>query len=161
MYGPNYVKLSRVFAVQLFSMIFEHSATPGPIRPPLVPQPCHHRLHSPRPHPCTATHTARDSDLGSANHDMSRLSILAYLNDAPIHGLIDIPLAYFQPILVVAPSPLAPRPHTATHTTRDSNLGNKAFLPLLSPNVSACSVVKRLVVSEGREELTTKAASCC
>jgi hypothetical protein len=52
MYGPNYVKLSRVFAVQLFGMIIEHYAalrTPGPIRPPLVPQPCHHRLHSPRP----------------------------------------------------------------------------------------------------------------
>jgi hypothetical protein len=28
-------------------------------------------------------------------------------------------------------------------------------------NVSSCSAVKRLVVSEGREELTTKAAACC
>jgi hypothetical protein len=35
---------------------------------------------------------ARDSNLGSGNHDMSRLSALAYLNDAPIHGLTDIPL---------------------------------------------------------------------
>jgi hypothetical protein len=93
MYGPNYVKLSRVFAVQLFSMFIGHyagRATPGPIRPPLAPQPCHHRLHSPSPHPCTATPAARDSNLGSGNHDMSRLSALAYPNDAPIHGLTDI-----------------------------------------------------------------------
>ena len=37
----------------------------------------------------TATHAARDSNLDSGNHDMSRLSTLAYLNDAPIHGLTD------------------------------------------------------------------------
>jgi hypothetical protein len=55
---------------------------------------------------------------------MSRLSTLAYLNDAPIHGLTDIPLAYFQRILGVAPSPLALRPHTATPTACDSNLGS-------------------------------------
>jgi hypothetical protein len=40
MYGPNYVKLSRVFAVQLFSMFSGHytayRAAPGPIRPPLA-----------------------------------------------------------------------------------------------------------------------------
>jgi hypothetical protein len=28
-------------------------------------------------------------------------------------------------------------------------------------NVSSCSMAKRLVVSEGREELTTKATTCC
>jgi hypothetical protein len=93
MYGPNYVKLSRVFAVKLFSMFIGHyAATPGPIRPPLAPQPCHHRLHSPHPHPCTATPTARDSNLDSGNQDMSRLSTPAYPNDAPIHGLTDMPL---------------------------------------------------------------------
>ena len=32
---------------------------------------------------------------------------------------------------------------------------------VVGANVSSCSVVKRLVVSEGREELTTKAATCC
>jgi hypothetical protein len=32
---------------------------------------------------------------------------------------------------------------------------------LLGAVVSSCSVVKRLAVSEGREELTTKAATCC
>jgi hypothetical protein len=35
MYGPNYVKLSRVFAVQLFSMIIEHYAALAP-RPGLI-----------------------------------------------------------------------------------------------------------------------------
>jgi hypothetical protein len=185
MYGPNYVKLSRLFAVQLFSMFIGHYATLPPVRSDPhwpAPQPCHHRLHSPRPHPYTATHAVRDSNLGSGNHDMSRLSTLAYLNDSPIHGLTDIPLrllptdsrsgtldprtrrdtatrtardsnldsgnldmsrlstlaylndapihgltaiylyAYFQQILGVAPSPLAPRPHTSTPAARDSNL---------------------------------------
>ena len=32
---------------------------------------------------------------------------------------------------------------------------------VVGANVSPCSVVKRLVVSEGREELTTKATTCC
>jgi hypothetical protein len=32
MYGPNYVKLSRVFAVQLFSMIIEHYGALPPVR---------------------------------------------------------------------------------------------------------------------------------
>jgi hypothetical protein len=75
-------------------MIIEHYAALPPVRsdPPLVPQPCHHRLHSPRPHPYTATPAARDSNLDSGNHDMSRLSTRAYLNDAPIHGLTDTPL---------------------------------------------------------------------
>jgi hypothetical protein len=80
---------------------------PGPIRPPLAPKPYHHRLHSPRPRPGTATHTTRDPNLGSGNHDMSRLSTFAYLNDAPSQGLADIRLAYSQRVLGVAPSPLA------------------------------------------------------
>jgi hypothetical protein len=41
----------------------------------------------------TRQHPARDSNLGSGNHDMSMLSTPAYLNDAPIHGLTDKPLA--------------------------------------------------------------------
>jgi hypothetical protein len=32
MYGPNYVKLSRVFAVQLFGMTIEHYAALPPVR---------------------------------------------------------------------------------------------------------------------------------
>jgi hypothetical protein len=62
---------------------------------------------APRPH--AATPIARDSNLGSGNHDMPRLSKLAYLNDAPIHGLADI-----QRILGVAPRPSHPE---QTHTT--------------------------------------------
>jgi hypothetical protein len=42
--------------------------------------------------PDTATHTARDPNLDSGNHDMFRLSTPAHPNDAPIHGLTDIPL---------------------------------------------------------------------
>jgi uncharacterized protein YbdZ (MbtH family) len=63
-----------------------------------------------------STNTARDPNLGSANHDMSWLSALAYPNDAPIHGLADIPLDYYQRILGVAPPPLAPD-HTRQHIT--------------------------------------------
>ena len=69
---------------------------------------------APRPH--TATHAARDSNLDSDNHDMSRLSALAYLNDAPIHGLTDKPLAYFQRILGGTLT-LAFRPDTHNTTT--------------------------------------------
>jgi hypothetical protein len=122
MYVPNYVKLSRVFAVQLFSMFIWHYVALPPvrsaIRPPLAPQPCHHRLHSPRPHPCTATPADRDSNLGSGNHDMSRLSALAYPNDAPIHGLADIPLAYSHRVLGVAPSPSLSTRHGNTRCSR-------------------------------------------
>jgi hypothetical protein len=104
MYGPNYVKLSRVFAVQLFRMLIGHYAALPPVRSD---------PHWSHIHAITAsirlalTHTlqyptnARDSNLDSGNHDMSRLSALAYLNDAPIHGLTDKPLAYFQRIWVV------------------------------------------------------------
>jgi hypothetical protein len=35
MYGPNYVKLSRVFAVQLFGMIIEHYAAYYAALPPV------------------------------------------------------------------------------------------------------------------------------
>jgi hypothetical protein len=94
MYEHNYVKLSRVFAVQLFSMFIGHYAALPPVRSdphwPHSPQPCHHRLHSPRPHPYTATPAARDSDLGGGNHDMSILYIhpqAADPNDSPTHGL--------------------------------------------------------------------------
>jgi hypothetical protein len=69
---------------------------------------------APRSH--TATPTARDSNLGSGNHDMYRLSAFAYPNDAPIHGLTDIRLAYrySQRILVRHPRPSHP---DQTHTT--------------------------------------------
>jgi hypothetical protein len=67
----------------------------------------------------TATHTARDSNLDSGNHDMSRLSSLAYLNDAPIHGLTDMPLRLIS--TDNGCGTLAPRSRrdTATHAARD------------------------------------------
>jgi hypothetical protein len=122
MYGPDYVKLSRVFAVQLFSIFIGHYVVLTPVRSdPYWPhsQPCHHRLHSPRLHPYTATRAARDPNLDSGNHDMSRLSTLAYPNDAPIHGLTDVRLAYSQRVLGVAPPPpsLSTR-HGNTHCSR-------------------------------------------
>ena len=52
----------------------------------------HPRPSLPDHRPHTATHTTRDSNLGSGNHDMSRLSTPAYLNGAPIYGLADKPL---------------------------------------------------------------------
>jgi hypothetical protein len=117
MYGPNYVKLSRLFAVQLFSMIIGHYAALPPVRS----DPCWShshaitaRLHLSRPHPGTATPTARDSNLGSGNHDMSRLPTSAYPSDAPIHGLADIHLAYSQQILVRYPRSSLPD-HTRQH----------------------------------------------
>jgi hypothetical protein len=70
---------------------------------------------TPRSH--TATPTARDSNLGSGNHDMSRLSTFAYPNDAPIHGLADIRLPVLPTDIGAAPSPLAPRPDTHDSTT--------------------------------------------
>jgi hypothetical protein len=74
---------------------------------------------APRPH--TATHAARDSNLDSGNHDMSRLSTLAYLNDSPIHGLTDIPLRLLP--TDIGCGTLDPRTRRARqHTARDSNL---------------------------------------
>jgi hypothetical protein len=92
---------------------------PTPIGPTAMPSP---PPFASRPHPYTATPAARDSNLDSGNHDMSRLSTPAYPNDAPNHGLADIPLAYSQRILGVAPSPLAlARQDTATHTASNPN----------------------------------------
>ena len=128
MYGPNYVKLSRVFAVQLFSMLIGHYVAPPPVRSdPHWPH--SHAItasasirHSPRPYPYTATPTAHDSNLGSGNQDMSRLSTPAYPNDAPIHGLANKPLRLLP--TDIGCGTLAPRSrqHTATHAARDPNL---------------------------------------
>jgi hypothetical protein len=61
---------------------------------------------APRPH--TATPTACDSNLGSDNHDMSRLSTFSYLNGAPIHALLTYPYACSQRVLGVVPCPSLP-----------------------------------------------------
>jgi hypothetical protein len=86
---------------------------------------------APRSRQDTATHTARDPNLDSGNQDMSRLSALAYPNDAPIHGLTDIRLAYSPRILGVAPSPLAlgAQPGTATRNTHCSRLKPRQWQP--------------------------------
>ena len=123
MYGPNYVKLSRVFAVQLFSMIIEHYAALPPVRSDPHWSHTHAIIASIRlalTHTLRAIPTARDSNLDSGNHDMSRLSTLAYLNDSPIHGLTDKPLAYFQRILGGALA-LAPRTDTQHHNFGHTN----------------------------------------
>jgi hypothetical protein len=92
---------------------------PTPIGPTAMPSPP--PFASPSPMHCT-TPAARDSNLGSGNHDMSRLSTLAYPNDAPIHGLADIPLRLLP--TDIGCGTLAPRSRqdTATHSARDPNL---------------------------------------
>jgi hypothetical protein len=74
----------------------------------------------------TATHTARDSNLDSGNHDMSRLSALAYPNDVLIYGLTDKLLRLLS--TDIGCGTLASRSRsrrgTATHAARNSNLGS-------------------------------------
>jgi hypothetical protein len=131
MYGPNYVKLSRVFAVQLFSMFIGNYAALPPVR--LDPNWSHShvitasiRLALTTRHCNTATHTARDSNLDSGNHDMSRLSALAYPNDVLIYGLTDKLLRLLS--TDIGCGTLASRSRsrrgTATHAARNSNLGS-------------------------------------
>jgi hypothetical protein len=111
-------------------MIIEHYDALPPVRSdPHWPQPCHHRLHSPRPHPYTAIPTARDSNLDSVRtvlttHDTSRLSALAYLNDSPIHGLTDISLRLLPTDIGCGTLDPRSRQDTAAPAARDSNLGS-------------------------------------
>jgi hypothetical protein len=70
----------------------------------------------------TATPTARDLNLGSGNQDMSRLSTLAYPNDAPIRGLADKPLRLLPTDIGCGTRAPRSRQHTATHAARDPNL---------------------------------------
>jgi hypothetical protein len=98
---------------------------PSPTASPIYLYACSQRILgvspsplAPRPH--TATPAARDSNLGSDNHDMSRLPTPAYPNDAPIYGLTDIYTS--APALngywVCRPRPsLSPR-HGNTHCSR-------------------------------------------
>ena len=88
MNGPNYVKLSRVFAVRLLSVFIAHYTALPPVRG----GPCwshsyvitaSFRLTPTQTH--TATPTARDPNLGSGNHDMSKLPTFTYQNDVPTH----------------------------------------------------------------------------
>jgi hypothetical protein len=66
MYGPNYVNLSRVFAVQLFGMFIGHYAALPPVRSDPHWSHSHAITASIRlalTHACTATPAARDSNL--------------------------------------------------------------------------------------------------
>jgi hypothetical protein len=69
-----------------------------------------------------AARTARDSNIGSGNHEMStRLSALAYPNgDTPIHGLTDVPLRLLP--TDIGCGALAPRSQTTHGNTRCSRL---------------------------------------
>jgi hypothetical protein len=70
---------------------------------------------------------------------MSRLSALAYPNGSPIHGLTDKPLAYFQRVLGVAPSPLA-LAEALQHTllaTQTSAVATTTCLDYLHPHTRA------------------------
>ena len=117
MHGRNYVKLSRVFAVQLFSMFIAHYTALPPARSdPSWPH-SHAITASIRlafthalQHPLLATPTSAVATTTCLDY---LLSTFSFPNDAPIHGLADIRLAYSQRILGVAPSTLAPRSHTA------------------------------------------------
>jgi hypothetical protein len=127
MNGPNYVKLSRVFALRLLSVFIAHYTALPPVRG----GPCwshsyvitaSFRLTPTQTH--TATPTARDPNLGSGNHDMSRLPTPAYPGGTSTHCLADARPAHSQRILDAAPPSLAPRPRPATPTARDPNLGS-------------------------------------
>jgi hypothetical protein len=74
---------------------------------------------APRSRQDTATHTACDSNLGSGNHDMSRLSKFSCPNDAPIHGLADKPLRLL--LTDIGCGTLAPR--SQTRHTQHHNFG--------------------------------------
>jgi hypothetical protein len=80
---------------------------------------------APRSRQDTATPAARDSNLDSANHDMSRLSALAYPNDAR-HPWPHRHTSSLLPTDIGCDTlaPRSRRPGTATHATRDSDLGN-------------------------------------
>jgi hypothetical protein len=91
-----------------------HSPTDGPLR--LLSTDIGCGTFAPRSRQDTATHTARDSKLGSGNHDMPRLPALAYPNGAPIHSPTDEPLNGYW-VWHLRPSPLSTR-HGNTHRPR-------------------------------------------
>jgi hypothetical protein len=126
MYGPNYVKLSRVFAVQLFGMIIEHYAALPPVR--LDP-------HWPHIHAITASirlaliHTLQHTLLATQTSAVATTACLGYLHPHALTmrpstaSFTDIPLRLLLTDIGCV-TRLAPRSRqdTATHTARDSNL---------------------------------------
>jgi hypothetical protein len=77
---------------------------PTPIGPTAITASIRLALTQALQHPLLATQT---STVATTTCHMSRLSALEYRDDAPIHGLTDIRLAYSQRILDVTPSHLA------------------------------------------------------
>jgi hypothetical protein len=81
MYGPNYVKLSRVFAVHLFSMIIEHYFEDYAALPPVRSDP-----HWPHSHAIIAsirlalTHTLQHTVLVTQTSAVVTTTCLDYLH---------------------------------------------------------------------------------
>jgi hypothetical protein len=74
---------------------------------------------APRSRPDNAAPAARDSNLGSGNHDMPGLSAFAYPDDAPIHGLTDMPPLRLlsADVWCGTPTPRSQTRHTRNTTT--------------------------------------------
>jgi uncharacterized protein YbdZ (MbtH family) len=140
MYGPNYVKLSRVFAVQLFRMFIGHYAALPPVRS---------EPHWPHSHAITAsirlalalTHALQHPLLATQTSAVASTTCLDYLHShtrtiRPSMASPTYLCAYFQRILGVAPSPLAPD-HTRQHTllaTQTSAVATTTCLDYLHPH---------------------------
>jgi hypothetical protein len=77
MYGPNYVKLSRVFAVQLFSMIIEHYAALPPVRSDPHWSHSHAIIASIR---LALTHTLQHTLLATQTSTVATTTCLGYLH---------------------------------------------------------------------------------
>jgi hypothetical protein len=117
MYGPNYVKLSRVFAVQLFSMFSEHYAALPPVKSDPHWSHTHAIIASIRlalthalQHPLLATQAAAVVTTTCLDYLHSHTRKARPSTSSPIYLC-----ACSQRILGVAPSPLAPD-HTRQHT---------------------------------------------
>jgi hypothetical protein len=126
-YGPNYVKFSRVFAVQLFGVFIGHYAALPPVRSD---------PHWPHSHTTTAsirlalTHTLQHPLLATQTSAVATTACIDYLHShtrarRPSTASPICLYACSQRILGAAP-PLAPRSRqdTATPAARDSDLGS-------------------------------------
>jgi uncharacterized protein YbdZ (MbtH family) len=139
MNGPNYVKLSRVFAVQLFGMFLGHCAALPPVRfdphwstampspPPFAsPSPIHHALQ----HPLLATQTSAVVTTTCLDCLHSHTRTMRPSTASPIYLC-----ACSQRVLGVTPSPLAPdhiRQHTPLLATQTSAVATTTCLGYLN-----------------------------
>jgi hypothetical protein len=125
--GSGNHDLSRLSTLAYLNGASIHGLTDIPLR--LLPTDIGCGTLDPRSSRNIATHATRDSDLGSGNHDMSRLSALAYLNDAPIHGLSDIPLRRLPTDIGCGTLVPRTRRDTATVATHCSRLKPRQWQP--------------------------------